>query len=493
MARKTEKYDPLNPGVPTVPRQTNWDRGSNVWVDTNGNVIRADEFSGRTSFDLTDMPCGVNTIGGRFTGNTIYEETDIKSVTVHNGDCLNGTGGVQQLVAGPGIYLSAPNGLGRVIVSTRPLNPNYNKVDYYSVTWPVTTGNVSGIPLKFFVGGNQGANTSSRDGFNWGNAEPNPVGADIATIIAVADSSIPDYHVEVTGSAVNVLGDPSVTVDTGSVVYGRLGWNGTTTTAGYIDSVSNIQKLSSTGGGPFNLSSIAVDRMTAIPTASGILYLTAAGYGTTTTNTASVVVTTTNAIIYNGKPNKETGSGVLNYESLLENVVISGFAHNATTASSSFTVIAAGDLYAPYTDMPKTGRGIYKSSRSGTSSGTWTQVLNTPTNCNDAAYGEGIWVVVGEENVIYYSSDTTNWTAISGPIPGASWNAVAYGNGKFIAVGGVVVNGEVIAAVAVSENGSTWTKGSAPAKAKLNDIAYSPQLNVFVAVGESASIVAVEG
>jgi hypothetical protein len=63
-----------------------------------------------------------------------------------------------------------------------------------------------------------------------------------------------------------------------------------------------------------------------------------------------------------------------------------------------------------------------------------------------------------------------------------------------VAVGQVTVNGQSKAAMMYSEDqGVTWIKGNPGTTKPLQSIAYSPQLNKFVAVGDNGVIVTVNG
>lgn len=68
------------------------------------------------------------------------------------------------------------------------------------------------------------------------------------------------------------------------------------------------------------------------------------------------------------------------------------------------------------------------------------------------AYGNGLWVVVGDGSVIAYSTDRTSWTGVpladcGGITAGYS---VVYGNGRWVIVG----QGSKIA---TSTNGTIWS------------------------------------
>jgi hypothetical protein len=83
---------------------------------------------------------------------------------------------------------------------------------------------------------------------------------------------------------------------------------------------------------------------------------------------------------------------------------------------------------------------------------------------------------------IAYSSDGVTWTAVSGPLPGEILRGVAWGGGKFVAVGG---NNTMVS----STDGETWA--SVIFTGHLSDIAWggTSGSEKFVAVGSGGTIV----
>lgn len=102
---------------------------------------------------------------------------------------------------------------------------------------------------------------------------------------------------------------------------------------------------------------------------------------------------------------------------------------------------------------------------------------------NAIAYGNGKYVAVGENGQIAYSSNGVSWTLLEN-IGGTrqEWLDVVYGNGKFVAVGSV--SNPSTPRVAYSSDGISWTH---------KDITFSPSSiaygnGKFVAVGGSGDI-----
>jgi hypothetical protein len=186
--------------------------------------------------------------------------------------------------------------------------------------------------------------------------------------------------------------------------------------------------------------------------------------------------------IYTGKPNSVTGSGTLHKESSGTSEALYQAASDASPTTSTYKVVVVGNA-----------GSILLSNRNGLNTGTWTTVHTAPEALYGVAYGNGRWVAVGHNNRVVVSYDGTTWTESKGAQPGAGWNWITFGNGKFVAVGGQVINGVDTGVAMYSSDGTTWTKAGTGAKYHLQSVAYSPELNVFVAVGTNGSLVSVNG
>ena len=96
---------------------------------------------------------------------------------------------------------------------------------------------------------------------------------------------------------------------------------------------------------------------------------------------------------------------------------------------------------------------------------------------NAIAYGNGKYVAVGSSGYVTTSTDGINWTTPK-QIAGSSytWNGIIYANGKFVACG-------QYSYIAVSTNGTNWTTYKVDSSATYNwaDIAYGN--SKFVVVG----------
>lgn len=93
---------------------------------------------------------------------------------------------------------------------------------------------------------------------------------------------------------------------------------------------------------------------------------------------------------------------------------------------------------------------------------------------NAVTYGNGKYVAVGQNGSIAYSSNGVNWT--NKQIGTNQWKSITYGNGKFVAVGGYSDGGYV----AISTDGVTWTTQKNITDAHIFDICYNGSIFVIV-------------
>ena len=98
-------------------------------------------------------------------------------------------------------------------------------------------------------------------------------------------------------------------------------------------------------------------------------------------------------------------------------------------------------------------------------------------NWNALAYGDGKYVAVANSRSIAYSTNGTSWTRQTAPHSSGSYYGVSYGDGQFVLVGS---SGNV----ATSSDGQTWTSRTASTSAVWNDVAYGNDL--WVAVSSDA-------
>lgn len=118
----------------------------------------------------------------------------------------------------------------------------------------------------------------------------------------------------------------------------------------------------------------------------------------------------------------------------------------------------------------------------------WQSVSPTPTGNDifDSQFGEGTFVAVGRD--ASYSFNGLDWQNVSLGV-GQPLTGLAYGNGRFVGVGGELFDTETFEQVAfsgVSENGESWTIHKTSVATSFIDVAFGG--GTFVAVGLSGTI-----
>jgi hypothetical protein len=215
----TDKFDAGNNVTPptTTP-------GSNILPpsvaikDSSGQLAKSVQLdsTGRGVYTKTlgANDQGVRTMNSSFLGKPGTTANFTQHVYDANGNLQGSLAGtVDQVVAGPGIYISSPNGQGVVTVSTQPLPTNKTSDTLFDVSWVYdTTDRGFGIVGEFVAVGVNGLNMRSRDGVNW--VQMFPSGQTIIGISVEQASTLPDNHVEYNGVGL-----------TGRSIYGRNGTN----------------------------------------------------------------------------------------------------------------------------------------------------------------------------------------------------------------------------------------------------------------------------
>lgn len=123
---------------------------------------------------------------------------------------------------------------------------------------------------------------------------------------------------------------------------------------------------------------------------------------------------------------------------------LNAVAHNGLSGASSVFV-----------SVGNTG-SIVSSNADGT---TWTaRTSGVGQALNSVAYGNGLFVAVGDAGVILTSPDGTNWTTRAGANAMTTYNflSVAYGNGRWIATTSAAVSTNAGGGLYTSTDGITW-------------------------------------
>jgi hypothetical protein len=427
-----------------------------------------------------------------YTGDELNKGGAKQSITLRTGDkTLGNIGDVKTIVAGPGIYITPRDGQGTVVISLEPIREIQPTDDYDYITYTisdVSNPNEHNLSAFYVVGGSGGINAGdgiclrSRDGVNFvelNNTRLPTTG--LLNVTALQSDLIPGSGVTYFSASnfVNAQG-------TGTDLTTKWGLDGRTDTVscGWCtdDLVDNGPRYR-VGGNPitnrkqkfigayYNTGSIL----------SNTLFLS---YGVTDTDnpTSSIYRFTGFPIdwtVYDSGTNPTTVTVVEEQSFDRESF------QNAATdleeySFADYTIVAASS------DSVNDTGSLWKSDRSGLNASTWTNVLTTSGIVFSVAYGNGIWVAVGDQDRIFTSTNATSWTENTTKRPGTIWYDIAYGEGYFIACG---TRGRISYS---KDNGSTWTASQSGTTSTLKSIAYGPDLCRFVAVGNNRSIVSVK-
>jgi len=211
----TDKFNTTTFITNNAPINYGW-AGSKVTLNANGQnlgAIPVDPTTNQAVYQTTVGSQGVQTLGMTFTGGKGYAGGASDSYTSHvGGSAVSQQSVVTQIVAGPGIYISAPNGQGIVTISTTPIPAQINTNALLDVTWTQTYDVPGGGDNSQFTAvGLNGVNKRSRDGSNFIQMAL-PSGTVINAAISEQSASIPDGGVDYSG--INIYGQS---------IYGRLG------------------------------------------------------------------------------------------------------------------------------------------------------------------------------------------------------------------------------------------------------------------------------
>ena len=123
---------------------------------------------------------------------------------------------------------------------------------------------------------------------------------------------------------------------------------------------------------------------------------------------------------------------------------------------------------------------LYSSTDSGV---TWTSRTSGfgSTFIGGIAYGNGIFVAVGNSGLITTSTDGVTWTARTAGVAASNLYYVAYINNLFVAVGGGANGGT--GGITTSPDGITWTKRTTPTTSSTNLYSVTYGGGYYVAVG----------
>ena len=115
----------------------------------------------------------------------------------------------------------------------------------------------------------------------------------------------------------------------------------------------------------------------------------------------------------------------------------------------------------------------------GAAGTSWSSRVNgVKSNLRATAYANGRWVAVGDNGVIYTSTNTIDWVPCANSST-VGLTDVAYGNGLWVAVGAA-------GTILTSTDGLNWTPRSAPTSVALKAVAFGA--GRWVAVGSESNV-----
>lgn len=104
------------------------------------------------------------------------------------------------------------------------------------------------------------------------------------------------------------------------------------------------------------------------------------------------------------------------------------------------------------------------------------------------AYSGSQFVVVGGQDRVIYSSDGINWSSATSPAPaGTTWQALAHGNGRYIALGTDTGSFPISYQIIRSTDGINWTPASTPFSSMSPVLAFGG--GVWVAASGSNAVI----
>lgn len=125
---------------------------------------------------------------------------------------------------------------------------------------------------------------------------------------------------------------------------------------------------------------------------------------------------------------------------------------------------------------------------------TWTTRTTPSSGYAGAAWSEdlGLLVAIGNDGAVgigMSSTDGITWTARSVPVK--DWTSVAWSSSLNLFVGVANTSFNLNNNVMTSPDGITWTQGTTTSNAAFLDVVWSPELELFVAVGHDSSVASV--
>ena len=177
---------------------------------------------------------------------------------------------------------------------------------------------------------------------------------------------------------------------------------------------------------------------------------------------------------------------VYNYTEITNNTILEVFGathlYGGLNVAGSIvlenTLLSSNFVYSYVADVASSG-GIYNISNTSITS------INNSSNMNDIYYNGSLWVAVGSNPSIQYSSDGVTWSTSSAfSIQG---NGVSYGSNSVLGSNIWVAVGETVGSRNIfwSLDGSNWTQNTSVETDTLNSVTYSPTYNYWLIMSYS--------
>jgi hypothetical protein len=174
-------------------------------------------------------------------------------------------------------------------------------------------------------------------------------------------------------------------------------------------------------------------------------------------------------------------TSVPNVESIAQPIASYRFSANSTAPAGYISVVNSVYSVATYPDL---GDLLNVSPYADQAGGeVWVDRISSNTSRfqEEVAYGNGVFVSVGESGFIQTSTDGISWTRRTAANSNTIYG-ITYGSSEFVAVGGS-------GSVQTSTDGITWTNRTSVGNTNIKfAVAYSAEQNLYVAVGFSGSI-----
>ena len=431
-----------------------WTSGNNTWSNDSvaGNLYNIVYNDVENKYVGIGKNCFASSSDGK------KWKSEASAQNINNNDLLYANGNYYGVSSGYGGRIQkSTDGKNWQNLSTGLPNSNVGSTDYYNLN-AITFGNG-----KYIAVGSQGKVLSSNDGESWNNQTLGVSPSYLSLIDVIYAGG--KYVIVGSGGTIYTSDDGASWVKRDSGLTGYQKLCSISYGHGKYVVVGGSETLTSTDGINWSGTSTNIQLNNSIcfdssgfVTTSGIIYHSSDG-----TNWTKVDKPSSQTISYISDLQFLNGQ----YVAVGNGFMISpdGVAWSRKNDNEVLNRISYGNGKYVGIGNSKTYSTIVKTSTNGV---TWQpQTVNVPDSLwqADITFGSGKFVLVGNQGLILYSANGTNWTkSISGVT--SSLRSVLFSNGRFIAAGD---NGTIL----YSSDGVTWTPASSTeSKDSLQDLAY---------------------